>query len=249
MSVNSTNGQRGTLFRPLRHETAVDKTVDKLLVAIALGEFGEGDQLPTERELVEQLQVARATIREAISRLSRQGIVEVRRGRFGGTFVARAVTPEVWAAARRMLDADWPQLEKLLDVRSLVEGMIAGTAADRLTVAAGRRISEAMAAHAAASTPRAVRASDRDFHLAVAEAARNPYLLELRDDLAASVGVNFGLEPYVDDPAVTRRAIREHKHLTNAILARDAARASRVARRHFTINLDTVQAVRQRVQV
>jgi len=240
-------GYRETLFSPVRHGTAVDKIVDKLLTAIALGEFGEGDQLPTERELVEQFHVSRATVREAISRLSRQGIVEVRRGRFGGMFVSGGFSKEVSAAARRTLEADWPQLTKLLDVRSLVEGMIAATAADRLTAAAGRRISAAMAAHAAASTPREVRASDRDFHIAIAEAARNPYLLELRDDLAASVGVNFGLEPYVEDPTLTRRARRQHKELARAILARDAARASKVARRHFRINFDTVQTVRRRV--
>jgi DNA-binding FadR family transcriptional regulator len=238
---------RGTLFAPLQHQTAVDKTVDKILTAIALGEFGEGDQLPTERELVEQLQVARATVRDAIGRLSRQGVVEVRRGRFGGMFVSGTFTREVAAAARRTLESDWPQLERLLDMRSLVEGMIASAAADRLTGAAGRRISDAAAAHAAASIPREVRATDRDFHIAVAEAARNPYLLELRDELAASVGVNFGLEPYVDDPALTRRAVRQHKELAKAVLTRDGARASQIARRHFTINADTIQAVRQRL--
>lgn len=239
--------RRGTLFKPLRHQTAVDKTVDMLLTAIALGEFGVGDRLPTERELVQYLEVARATIREAIARLSRQGVVEVRRGRFGGMFVAETLTQEVSAAARRTLGADWPELEKLLDVRSLVEGMIAATAADRLTAKDRQRISEAVAAHACASTPREARATDRDFHIAVAEAAQNSYLLDLRDKLAAPVSVSFGLEPYVDDPAVTRRAVRQHRELADSILARDAVRASALARRHFTINVDAVQALRQRL--
>lgn len=236
------------LFTPLRRETIVDKTVDKLLTAIALGEFGQGDQLPTERELVEQLHVARATVREAISRLSRLGVVEVRRGRWGGTFVRGTFTGEVSAAARRTLEADWPQLKLMLDLRSLVEGLIASTAAERMTAASGRRISEALAAHSAARTPRDVRTSDRDFHVAVAKAARNPYLVQLRDDLAAVVGVNFGLEPYVDDPAVTRRAARQHGELAEAILSRDSKRASEVARRHFTISEKTVRAVRERAR-
>jgi GntR family transcriptional repressor for pyruvate dehydrogenase complex len=236
------------LFTPLRHETVVDKTVDKLLTAIALGEFGEGDQLPTERELVEQLCVARATVREAISRLSRLGVVEVRRGRWGGTFVRGNFTQEVSAAAWRTLQADWPQLKLMLDLRSLVEGLVASTAAERVTATTGRRISDALAAHSEATTPRDVRTSDRDFHIAVAGAARNPYLVKLRDDLAAVVGVNFGLEPYVDDAAVTRRAVRQHCELAEAILSRDSQRASEVARRHFTISEKTVRAVRERAR-
>jgi DNA-binding FadR family transcriptional regulator len=239
---------RAALFTPLRHETIVDKTVDKLLTAIALGEFGEGDRLPTERELVEQLHVARGTVREAISRLSRLGVVEVRRGRWGGTFVRGTFTREVSAAARRTFEADWPQLKLMLDLRLLVEGLVASTAAERVTAASGRRISDALAAYSAATTPRDVRMSDRDFHIAVAAAARNPYLVELRDDLAAAVGVNFGLEPYVDDPAVARLAVRQHRELAEAILSHDSQRASEVARRHFTISEKTVRAVRERVR-
>lgn len=239
--------RRGTLFSPLRHETAIDKTADKLLTAIALGEFGEGDQLPTERELVQHLQVARATIREAIGRLSRQGVIEVRRGRFGGTFVAQTLTPEISAAARRTIVDDWPQLEQLLDLRSLVEGMIAAAAADRLTAVSWQRITDTVAGHVAASTPREVRSSDRDFHIAVAAAARNPYLLKLRDDLAGSLSVNFGLEPYVDDPAVTRRAVGQHKELTAAILDRDSTRASQLAKQHFTVNVEAFDALRRRM--
>ena len=234
------------LFTPLRHETVVDKTVDKLLTAIALGEFGEGDRLPTERELVEQLRVARATVREAISRLSRLGVVEVRRGRWGGTFVRGSFTQEVSAAAWRTFQADWPQLKLMLDLRSLVEGLVASTAAERVTATTGHRISDALAAHSEATTPRDVRTSDRDFHIAVAGAARNPYLVKLRDDLAAVVGVNFGLEPYVDDPAVTRRAVREHQEMAEAILANDSQRASEVARRHFTMSDKAVREVLDR---
>lgn len=232
-----------SLFTPLRHETVVDKTVDKLLTAIALGEFGVGDQLPTERELVERLRVARATVREAISRLARLGVVEVRRGRWGGTFVIGTFTREVSAAARRTLEADRPELELMLDLRSLVEGLVASTAAERVTAASAPAISDALAAHAAATTPRDVRVSDRNFHTAVAQAANNPYLVGLRDDLSAAVGVNFGLEPYVDDPSVTRRAVREHQELTDAILAHDGQRASEVARRHFAMSEKAVRKV------
>jgi DNA-binding FadR family transcriptional regulator len=252
--TNGQNGQQrlsepkreGKRFAPLRQQTAVDQTVDKLLTAIALGEFGSGDRMPAERDLAAQLQVARSTVREAISRLSSLGVVEVRRGRVGGSYVSGTWTGEVAAAAHRTLNADWPQLKLLLDLRSLVEGLVAETAAERLTAAHTRRINAALAAHRSAKTPKELRASDREFHVAIAEAARNPYLVELRDDLAAAVGVHFGTDPFVEDAAVTRRATRQHQELAAAILHRDAHRASEIARRHFKINLEAVEGLRAR---
>jgi GntR family transcriptional repressor for pyruvate dehydrogenase complex len=247
--TNNDHGQQtrlGKRFAPLRQRSAVDQTVDKLLTAVALGEFGPGDRMPSERDLAAQLQVARETVRQAISRLSGLGVVEVRRGRVGGAYVCGTWTKDVAAAVHRTLNTDWPQLKLLLDLRSLVEGLVASTAAERLTKSHSRRITEALSAHAVAKTPKEVRSSDREFHRAIAEATRNRYLLDLRDDLAAAVGVHFGSEPYVEDPAVTRRATRQHQELATAILNRDAHRASEVARRHFRINLEAVETLRAR---
>src|SRR4030081_2076083 len=162
------NGQQkdeSKRFAPLRQQTAVDQTVDKLLTAIALGDFGSGDRMPAERDLAAQLQVARGTVRQAIGRLISLGVVEVRRGRVGGSFISGTWTSDVAAAAHRTLNADWPQLKLLLDLRSLIEGLVASTAAERLTAAHRRRIEATLATHAAAKTPKELRASDRDFHL------------------------------------------------------------------------------------
>ena len=53
-----------------------------------------GERLPPERELAEQLQVSRVTLREAIGALREAGYLESRRGRSGGTFVVPPATGE-----------------------------------------------------------------------------------------------------------------------------------------------------------
>ena len=50
---------------------------------------GDGERLPTEAQLVETLQLSRPTVREALRMLGQAGMVERRRGRYGGWFVAR----------------------------------------------------------------------------------------------------------------------------------------------------------------
>ena len=57
------------------------------------GLLGRGSQLPTELELREQYDASRNTIRDAIKRLTGQGLVETRPGQ--GTFVTMKVDPFV----------------------------------------------------------------------------------------------------------------------------------------------------------
>ena len=51
-----------------------------------------GSKLPNENELSETLGVSRTTLREAISFLAAQGVLEIRRGK--GTFVAESLPTE-----------------------------------------------------------------------------------------------------------------------------------------------------------
>ena len=58
---------------------------DELRAAIAAGQYGEGDQLPTESALCERHGVSRFTVREALRRLQAEGLIRRRRG--SGTVV------------------------------------------------------------------------------------------------------------------------------------------------------------------
>jgi len=60
-----------------------------LASAIASGEYGPGDKLPSETTLAAEMGVNRLTVRRAIEDLSRAGLVQSRQG--SGTYVARSV--------------------------------------------------------------------------------------------------------------------------------------------------------------
>jgi GntR family transcriptional regulator len=74
--------------RPMYQQIA-----DQLRTRIESGELEPGAQLPTELELGDQYGSSRNTIRDAIKRLTSQGLVETRPGQ--GTFVTRVVDPFV----------------------------------------------------------------------------------------------------------------------------------------------------------
>ncbi len=62
---------------------------------IAAGELQEGQPLPVESALVDELGVSKAVVREALRILENEGLVEVRRGLGGGPRVRHPSVPEV----------------------------------------------------------------------------------------------------------------------------------------------------------
>ncbi|MCW5623241.1 MAG: FadR family transcriptional regulator [Burkholderiales bacterium] len=66
-------------------------TIERLGSSIKMGLFAPGDQLPPERELAALMGVSRLTLRAALRALERAGLVTVRRGRYGGTFITDQV--------------------------------------------------------------------------------------------------------------------------------------------------------------
>ena len=75
-----------------------EQTADRLYEMIVdERRYTPGSKLPNENELSEELQVSRTTLREAISFLVAQGVLEIRRGK--GTFVSDQL-PSVFFATR-----------------------------------------------------------------------------------------------------------------------------------------------------
>src|SRR5689334_23483652 len=95
MSIPSTDlPSFETVFAPVQSQTAFEETLERLGTAIKLGLLEPGTRLPAERELCEQLGIARSTLRQALTALVQSGHLHAIRGRGGGTFVANSL-PEV----------------------------------------------------------------------------------------------------------------------------------------------------------
>ena len=76
--------RHGVRLTPLQVPKSSDVLADDLRERILRGDFPEGTALPTERELVSQTRMSRATVREALRILEVQGLVRIKTGRAGG---------------------------------------------------------------------------------------------------------------------------------------------------------------------
>src|SRR6185295_18824351 len=138
-------------------------------------EFPEpGTRLPKEAELADRFHVSRIVIREAMKILEERGVVQVRAGR--GTMTV-APSPERVKASLLRLFRDQPiptlhEMERMMELREVLEETVAGLAAVRATPEDLQRISKALDDMAA--TGRSVEQTieaDLRFHVAIAVAA------------------------------------------------------------------------------
>ncbi len=219
---------------PIVGRRIAEDVVDRLATAIALGLYVPGQQLPTERDLATMLGVSRTTIREALKDLTDTGYLEVRRGRRGGYFVRANWRPGSAEHVRRQLVAHWEEFEQIFDARSLIEPLIARTAASRRTEADMEPIRAALQAYIDAPDRDASRRADASLHYAIAQATHNLVLVSLSVDLRTRISLNLGAEPYTEE--VRRIAVVHHQKLVAAIEACRADEAAAIAAIHFSLS-------------
>jgi DNA-binding FadR family transcriptional regulator len=217
---------------------------DRIVTAIAVGEFLPGERLPPERELAELVGVSRSTVRDALARVVSLDLLEIRRGRGGGAFVRHPWGETTGQVVRKILEPEWRALEQTMDLRHLVEAMVARTAAERRTRQDVEAITAALAAYEKPENLRQAQAADVRLHHAVAAAAHNEELLALREELFSKVSLGFVVEPFTQ--AIYDRALPQHRALAQAIVDGDEAAAWDVGKEHFTITADELRATLQR---
>jgi GntR family transcriptional regulator, transcriptional repressor for pyruvate dehydrogenase complex len=116
----------------IERRTTVDLVVDRLARVIKDQKLTAGSRLPGEHELVEQLQVSRPVLREALARLQSLGLVDIQRGR--GTFVGD--TNSLANCVRLLQSAVTISPQELLlyaELRTAIEIQAARQAAEKAT--------------------------------------------------------------------------------------------------------------------
>ena len=77
------------MFKPsIKTEKVSSHIIEQIRDAILSGRLKPGDRLASERELIMQFQVSKATMREALRVLEVMGLIEIRKGVSGGVFIA-----------------------------------------------------------------------------------------------------------------------------------------------------------------
>ncbi|HKX18142.1 MAG TPA: FadR/GntR family transcriptional regulator [bacterium] len=230
------------MFQPIRIARASNGIIYQIKESIFAGDLPPGHALPSEKELAEQFRVSRITVRDALRVLESQGLIQIKVGARGGAFVASPSADPVSESLTNMLRLKQATLVDLVEARILVEPHVAAIAAQRATPDDLAAMERAIAAarEARASGDRYFIPNSVAFHLALAEAARNPVLLFAVNSFRALFHEALSALLPADDMA--ERAIADHQKILDAIRARDGERARDVMREHLSYFSERVGA-------
>ncbi|MFK4147838.1 FadR/GntR family transcriptional regulator [Streptomyces sp. NPDC004065] len=216
------------VLRPVRAGNGFEEALEQILQVVRLGLVPGGQRLPAERDLAERLGISRLTLREVLRVLQDQGLVEARRGRYGGTFVLpRGDAGGEEELRRRIAGTD---LEDVLRFREVLEVGAAGLcAAQGLSDGQAARLREALD-RTGDAPPEEYRRRDTLFHLTLAGLCGSPTLTAQYAGVRATVN---GLLDCI--PLLVRNlehSQRQHGALVEAVLDGDADGARRIMREH-----------------
>jgi GntR family transcriptional regulator, transcriptional repressor for pyruvate dehydrogenase complex len=179
-----------------KSEKVSDNIIAQIRDAILSGKLKPGDRLASEKELIEEFGVSKATMREALRVLEVIGLLEIRKGIAGGSFVAEVGMRTTLHAIINFLHFRTVTIREITMLRYLIEPSVAQVAAAKRT---DRDIEKLEKVIGATITPGDTEVSKEiSFHRYLARMTENTILtliIDMVDNLLKSMKTKIGLPP------------------------------------------------------
>ena len=216
-----------------------ERTADRLYELIMEErQFAPGSKLPNENELSESLHVSRTTLREAISFLVAQGVLEIRRGK--GTFVSQNLPQNTMDFSAFQNMRSKIRVKDLFEMRLIFEPYTAALACERATDGELEQIGRQF--------DRVVQVAreggnwsyeDLELHLAITKASHNEYMRNLYHIINSAVEEILQISP--NRKELENIALSDNESVRYFLMRRDAEGARLAMTIHMKHIIDTLQ--------
>jgi GntR family transcriptional regulator, sialic acid-inducible nan operon repressor len=223
-----------TAAEPIQRRKLYQEVMDRLLDMIRAEGFVAGDQLPSERELMERYGVGRPAVREALQNMAQLGLISIAHGErarvaqptFANLFESIALTTS--GILRNSPDS----LRDLKEARLLFEVQMVRLASERATPDDVARLRQRLAEHHAslADLSRFFH-YDMLFHREIAVITGNTIFPGLSEALMGWLAEFY--TQLVRVPGTEQLTLTEHAQILDGIAAGDADAAERAMRDHI----------------
>jgi GntR family transcriptional repressor for pyruvate dehydrogenase complex len=223
------------MFTPITKGRAFEAVVAQIEAAIYAGELKAGDNLPSERALVEEFNVGRSTVREALRILESMGLIKTSPGSHKGPRVSASLTQGISRMLNGAIHVEEIDLVDLVQYRMMSGSTSNFLAAHLRTDEQLMKMAEAIRRMVdsdkgdAAGFARA----DAEFHAAIRAAAGNALMDMINDVIEAAIVelVEKTIENTPETGDTRDEFIRVHRAVLRAIADGDAIEAARLARK------------------
>lgn len=223
-------------FERIEQPRVADAIVEQLETLILDGVLAPNERLPSERDLAQQLNVSRPSLREAIDVLETRGLIASRHG--GGTYVADLLGTAFSAPLIHLFRTHPDCAIDYIEFRAGLEGMAAYLAAQRATDsdrAILTRIFAAMEVAHKLKDPQEEARIDAELHLAVAETSHNIILLHVIRSLfnLLKEGVFYNRNQLYKRRSIRRLLLEQHRAIFEAVVQNRPEEAREAVQGHL----------------
>jgi GntR family transcriptional repressor for pyruvate dehydrogenase complex len=223
-------------FKSLKKPLLSQEVQIQLISAITSGKYPPGTKLPTERELMEELEVSRVTVRDALASLRSKGLIHSKRGVNGGSYVAEPSALPITESFKNLVQMGKVNFVHLIKARLLLEPPLARSAALEHTpedIARLERLLQAAEEKLSSSVKEARHCNVR-FHYEVARISNNPLIMFISDSITqtfSSLIIEMTQDRFSRETVLG--LIHEHREILDAIRRGQAEEAFAKTKEHL----------------
>jgi GntR family transcriptional regulator, transcriptional repressor for pyruvate dehydrogenase complex len=222
------------MFKSVRTDRSSQVIVDQIKDAIFQKKIRPGDKLPSERQLMEQFQACRVTVREALKLLEYAGILEIKRGTQGGAYVRDPNIKFINNFLRDMFSMGNIDVADLTEARIAVEPFTLRLAAERMSEESLEQLRQNIDETKEClkrKNPNDARLLNLEFHRIIAQASGNLVIFFMIDSIMDIMENNISPAFNLSTKAV-ERTLHFHEEIYQTIKNRSPEKAQELMLKH-----------------
>lgn len=206
------------IFNPPRQRRLSQEIFRQIKEAILNGHYKLGERLPSETALCETFEVGRPVIREGLRFLENSGLIFVRSGAGGGSFVKKIDADTLTEAFEGIAKLNKVTLEELTEARLAIEIAVLPLVMERIQPDDLQQLEQNIR-EAGESLEKGIKEpKNLRFHIILAHASRNELLIKITEALFIFMGRL--LEQYEYSYDRKKKVLEEHEQLLNLLRAK-----------------------------
>lgn len=221
------------MFSPVKNKKVYEEVIEQIKDMIYKGILKKGDKLPSERHMVEKLQVSRTSVREALRCLEIIGLIESRQGE--GNFIKENFENGLIEPLSVMFMLKDSKSEEILELRKIIEIGTVQLAAKRISKSELDELKELKEKLKNLNKEENLAEIDREFHYKIAEASQNFLLLGVLNAISSLIEsyIKDARKSILEEEGNRQELIKQHENIFEALNNNNEDEAIKAMTKHL----------------
>jgi DNA-binding FadR family transcriptional regulator len=232
------------IFTSIKSERISKLVEDKIREAICDNHFKVGERIPSVREFSETFGVSRSTVQQALRSLERSGLIIIKKGAKGGSYVMKGDTTSVVDSLKDLMHLKQISLRDIAEVRLMLEPIICALAVDKISTEDIERLEEwnqKLAVAFRSGNPKVE--NNPTMHTLIAQTLGNPLLTIFMKTLMEIH--SYKMSNVTLSKKIKTEIVDQHKQIIEALKKRQKVDASERMQEHIRSVLDYLRSLEQ----